>query len=328
MIVKNGAATIARAIASVRQHVDEVNVYDTGSTDGTLELLDELASEPGAPLRVEHGEWRDDYAWAREQSFAIASPDVDWLLWMDDDDDVRGGEALRRLDELPPSTTHVYLRRDVVELSSPYNVQWMSFEVRLTRPGACRWVSPVHELLKPPAREELAFVLFRPSLIRVEHPPVPSDGHDEAILAAVADTDCPPHLLGLSGLAVMKRRGDYIGAEAAMRRYLDVTAGRFDPIRHNVYSHLADLVLRRDRNVAEGSALVLARDAELEEWRTLAAAGELSGLESLGPDCWHRANAWRPPSGSRNDACPCGSGVKLKRCCADRVFLRPADLRG
>jgi glycosyltransferase involved in cell wall biosynthesis len=56
LIVKDGAATIVRAIESVRPHVDEVCVYDTGSTDGTLELLTALAAQPGLAVVVERGE--------------------------------------------------------------------------------------------------------------------------------------------------------------------------------------------------------------------------------------------------------------------------------
>ncbi|CAM5789290.1 hypothetical protein CCAE64S_02355 [Castellaniella caeni] len=35
MIVKNGAATLARCLASVREHVDQMIVLDTGSVDET-----------------------------------------------------------------------------------------------------------------------------------------------------------------------------------------------------------------------------------------------------------------------------------------------------
>lgn len=326
-ICKDGADVIGRSIASVRDHVDEINVYLAGeSTDSTVEVLERLAREPGAPIRVEQGEWHDDYAHAREQSFAMASSE--WCMWLDADDEVRGGETLRRVDELPPTTTHVYLLRDSVELAATGIVTWQTFEVRLTRPHACRWLSPVHEILRPTSQcDELAFAVLLPALIRVEHPPFSSDRHDEAILAALAaDPDCVLHLFCVEPM--LMRRGDLAGAEAVLRRYLDETSGQFDFVRHGAYSELADLVLRRDRDVREASALVLARDAEFEQWRVLAAGGKLAGLEALGPDFWQRAGEWQRPSGWHNVPCPCGSGVKLERCCADRVFLRPSDVLG
>ena len=45
MIVKDGERTLEVALGSVRAHVDEVNVYDTGSTDETFALLDRLSRE-------------------------------------------------------------------------------------------------------------------------------------------------------------------------------------------------------------------------------------------------------------------------------------------
>jgi hypothetical protein len=46
----NSAATIERTVASVRPHVDEVVVYDTGSRDETLSVLNALAEFDGAPI--------------------------------------------------------------------------------------------------------------------------------------------------------------------------------------------------------------------------------------------------------------------------------------
>src|SRR6478609_4928618 len=105
LIVKDEERTLERCLTSIRPFVDEVNIYDTGSTDGTLALLDRLAHEstlevggtptPLAPIRVERGEWRDDFSWARARSFAMASAGVGWLLWADADDEVIGGACMR-----------------------------------------------------------------------------------------------------------------------------------------------------------------------------------------------------------------------------------------
>ena len=78
MIVKNEAKNIQEAIASFRPIADEVVVYDTGSTDGTQELLKEMN------VKWVQGEWRNDFSWARNQSIALATSS--WILWMDADD--------------------------------------------------------------------------------------------------------------------------------------------------------------------------------------------------------------------------------------------------
>src|SRR5438270_11913748 len=109
LIVKDELQTLERCLRSLRPHVDEVNVYDTGSTDGTLELLQRLAGDDAglAPLRVARGEWHEDFAWARNQSFAMASPDADWLLWADADDELENGAALRLVASEVPAEVDV-----------------------------------------------------------------------------------------------------------------------------------------------------------------------------------------------------------------------------
>ncbi|MDB5047412.1 MAG: hypothetical protein JWO30_483 [Fibrobacteres bacterium] len=78
MIVKDEAANIKAAVESFRPIADEIIVYDTGSTDGTQELL------AGLGVKWIQGEWRNDFAWARNRSIEPAA--CAWVLWMDADD--------------------------------------------------------------------------------------------------------------------------------------------------------------------------------------------------------------------------------------------------
>jgi glycosyltransferase involved in cell wall biosynthesis len=163
MIVRDGAATIERAIASVRSHVDEICIYLAGeSTDGTPQLLERLAGEPGAPIVVEEGAWRDDYAWARERSFELAS--ADWLLWLDDDEVLEHSEQLRQLLDEPDA-----LR--VPRLDERERGTRLLWDVRAVRAAAgARWERPIHEhLVLPPAA---AMRVAAPSTLRVVHRPV------------------------------------------------------------------------------------------------------------------------------------------------------------
>jgi glycosyltransferase involved in cell wall biosynthesis len=82
LIAKDAIDTIELCIRSIRPFVDEINVFDTGSSDGTLEFLSRAAATRAvgdAEIRVVRGEWRDDFAWARQQSAAMASPNATWL---------------------------------------------------------------------------------------------------------------------------------------------------------------------------------------------------------------------------------------------------------
>jgi hypothetical protein len=174
LIVKNEVQTVERCLRSLRPFVDEVNVYDTGSTDGTLELLARLsAADAGAPLRVVHGEWRDDFAWAREQSFAMASDEAEWLLWTDADDEVEGAKELRAaVAEAPPQAGSVAAAYDeaVADYGQPRIRTWRD---RLVRADAgFVWRGTVHEYLAPPPGSERVTHAIDPARVRWIHKPL------------------------------------------------------------------------------------------------------------------------------------------------------------
>ncbi|MDA8278592.1 MAG: glycosyltransferase family 2 protein [Actinomycetota bacterium] len=78
MIVKNEVKNLAKCIESVRGIVEEVIVVDTGSSDGTIELLERLGI---SPVRFD---WIDDFGAARD--FALNSSNSDWVLHLDADE--------------------------------------------------------------------------------------------------------------------------------------------------------------------------------------------------------------------------------------------------
>lgn len=162
LIVKDGVGTLETCLASLRPHVDEVNIYDTGSTDGTLELLERLGKRRRAkvdgklvslaPIRIERGEWRGDFAWARQQSFAMASEDVSWFVWADADDEVVGGAELRRLAASAPPNLATFVCVYETALDANGHAQAQVWRERLVRVGAgFEWRGVVHEYLAPPA---------------------------------------------------------------------------------------------------------------------------------------------------------------------------------
>jgi glycosyltransferase involved in cell wall biosynthesis len=78
MIVKNGEATLARCLDSVKGIADEIVIADTGSTDRTAEI----ARRYGA--NVFSIPWENDFAKARNRS--LAQVRSDWVLMMDADE--------------------------------------------------------------------------------------------------------------------------------------------------------------------------------------------------------------------------------------------------
>lgn len=91
MIVRDSSRTLPAALQSVRPHVDEMVVVDTGSVDKTPAIATQLGA------RVFHFPWCDDFSAARNESLRHARGD--WLFWMDSDDtiDPINGQKLRDL---------------------------------------------------------------------------------------------------------------------------------------------------------------------------------------------------------------------------------------
>ena len=77
-IAKNEADNIKQSIESLAGAVDELIVVDTGSTDNTVEV----AKSFGA--RVEHFEWINDFAAARNHAISFATGDV--IIFLDCDE--------------------------------------------------------------------------------------------------------------------------------------------------------------------------------------------------------------------------------------------------
>lgn len=89
MIVKDEAAIIERCLSAAAPWIDAYAVHDTGSTDGTPELVTSFFRDRGIPGRVTHGRF-EDFAQARNDSLdaALADPagrDTDYLLLCDAD---------------------------------------------------------------------------------------------------------------------------------------------------------------------------------------------------------------------------------------------------
>ncbi len=90
MIVKNEASRLVRCLDSVREFVDEIVIADTGSSDGTLEMVNKLAHKP---LQFT---WNDDFSAARNHTLDHATGD--WIIFIDADEYLHpeSGQALRK----------------------------------------------------------------------------------------------------------------------------------------------------------------------------------------------------------------------------------------
>ena len=103
MIVKNEERFLAECLESVKDVVDEINIVDTGSTDRTVEI----ARSYGA--NVIFREWRNDFAWARNQALEMATKR--WTLVLDGDEELERESVaqLRSLRSTPAGLAAVYI---------------------------------------------------------------------------------------------------------------------------------------------------------------------------------------------------------------------------
>src|SRR5271155_3397612 len=87
MIVKNEANLIRRCLESALPLVDYILVLDTGSTDGTQQIVCDFLDDHGVPGAVIDEPWRD---FAYNRSFALERlrevPGIDYALMLDADD--------------------------------------------------------------------------------------------------------------------------------------------------------------------------------------------------------------------------------------------------
>lgn len=92
LICKNEVHNFPKLLASIKGCFDEIHVTDTGSTDGTLELLEKYKKENPAETRlfVHHFEWVNDFSVARNYSFSHSQ--CDYQMWLDLDDKLEGRE--------------------------------------------------------------------------------------------------------------------------------------------------------------------------------------------------------------------------------------------
>ncbi len=143
MIMKNEAAELADCLASVRSLADEIVIYDTGSTDGSVELARSLGAV------VIEGEWRNDFAWARNQALQAARGT--WILSIDADERLEIDHAVvpeirGLLSDNPPVDRFIIELFDLQgSVHAPVRSNSGVPMARLFRRVSCRWVGALHE---------------------------------------------------------------------------------------------------------------------------------------------------------------------------------------
>jgi glycosyltransferase involved in cell wall biosynthesis len=135
MIVKNESAVIRRCLDSVKPIIDYWIIVDTGSTDGTQEIIkDYLKDIPG---ELHERPWKN-FSWNRNEALQLAKGKGDYILFVDADDILKYDSDFH----MPHLTHDLYYLWHACGGSSFLNHHF----VRADLPW--KWVGVVHEFLE------------------------------------------------------------------------------------------------------------------------------------------------------------------------------------
>ncbi|MCP4253972.1 MAG: glycosyltransferase family 2 protein, partial [Candidatus Scalindua sp.] len=87
MIVKDEEKFLPTCLESVKDHVDEIVIVDTGSTDSTVEIAKKYNA------RIYHHPWENSFSKARNYSLSYATSD--WILILDADEELEREDACK-----------------------------------------------------------------------------------------------------------------------------------------------------------------------------------------------------------------------------------------
>jgi len=160
LIVRNEALVLARCLAAVKDHVDELIVADTGSTDNTVAVAQAMGA------KVVHFAWIDDFSAAR--NFAFAQATTDWSFWLDADDIAINPERIRPLVANAPADVGGYQWRYINGRNNDGTPAFSYWRERCVRnDSGRRWQGRIHEVMLIDERLRLV----RSDEVSVEHQP-------------------------------------------------------------------------------------------------------------------------------------------------------------
>jgi hypothetical protein len=140
LIVKDEADVVEACLMSVSPFVDEIVVYDTGSTDETRDI----ARRVGAT--VIEGYWDDDFGAARNR--AVTHCRSEWVLSLDADEEVTGEPVALRVRLANESDEVDALRLSLVNTTWRGGEDGLEFSLaRLFRRDRATWLGTLHEQL-------------------------------------------------------------------------------------------------------------------------------------------------------------------------------------
>jgi len=259
MIVRNEEAGLTEALQSIRDHVEEIVIIDTGSTDKTPEISKKFADVFQTYTDCNDHEGRMiNFAEARNKAASLAKKQ--WVMWLDGDDLVLGAEHLR---DLVNSTRNKIVKTVTsARISMVYELPGGSVNTReriWSPPAKFEWRGAVHETLCAKDWTQCVHETA-PNNIFIRHQP-----KQEKIREPKRNLRILTHELWRKGYLEpremfyiareFKDNGDPVASIRWLNRYVELS--RFPEEKSSAYVLLSELYLMRlDYDAAIKSALL------------------------------------------------------------------------
>ncbi|HUZ21480.1 MAG TPA: glycosyltransferase [Acidimicrobiales bacterium] len=286
MIVKDEEDELPLALRSAEGLVDEIVVYDTGSSDSTVAVARELGA------RVVEGYWDDDFSRARNAALGECSGA--WILWLDADETVHGDFAgLRaRLERGADGADGFVIPLESLE-GSGLGGHVTFHAARVFRREACWWAQPLHEQVVLRETGEIPVLSTIPD-IRILHRGYVAAAADErskvdrnvrlarqALEAAGDGPDRPYAVFNLGRSLAME--GSYEEAGEALREAVETSPN--PTVRRGALQNLVRLELVRKSFDDAAAALVELRAASTRQVSADILEAQLHFLRGDHQDC-------------------------------------------
>ena len=152
-ILKNEAHNIGPMLSSVKGCFDEIIFVDTGSTDSSIDFIEQINKQiaagsevwAGIPeIKTYHFDWINDFSAAR--NFAFSKATSDYILWLDLDDALSDAKAFIHWRDTVMHSAHYWLALYNYAYDGKGNVVCKFIRERVVRNKyGFGWEFPVHE---------------------------------------------------------------------------------------------------------------------------------------------------------------------------------------
>jgi glycosyltransferase involved in cell wall biosynthesis len=160
MIVKDESHVIKRVLESVHKYIDYWVIVDTGSTDGTQQVVKEFFEEKSIPGELIEMEWVD-FSTCRNVAREAIEKHTDYGFWIDADEEFFAE---------PGFNIKAILEKnfDCIAVKTKYNkVEYMRKNIWKCNHGFV-WNGPIHEILASPNEKQGAILDSAYVLVKAE----------------------------------------------------------------------------------------------------------------------------------------------------------------